>query len=165
MPTSLIGQQVLVRQSEWQLAVYYQQQLVQTMPRLTGRFQQHINYRHLVDSLLRKPGGFRHYRYQQALFPQPVFRQTWDQLQQWYTPARADLTYLRILNLAAKQLECDVAAALTLLLEQAARFDEMDVAQLLAMQPVGRGALAAGFAPLRVDLRRYDALLQGGAGC
>lgn len=165
VPTSLIGQQVLVRQYEWHLEVYYQQQLIQSMPRLTGRFQSHVNYRHLVDTLLRKPGGFRAYRYQQALFPQPVFRETWDRLNQWQAPHGADLTYLRILNLAAKHLECDVAAALTLLLEQNDRFDDSQVAQLLlAGNPVGTAqAWTSSLAPLTVDLRQYDVLLQGGA--
>ena len=162
VPTSLIGQQVLVRQYEWHLEVYYQQQLIQEMPRLTGRFQHHINYRHLVDTLLRKPGGFRAYRYQQALFPQPVFRATWDRLNQWQSPHQADLTYLRILNLAAKQLECDVAAALTLLLEQNERFDESQVAQLLSTQPALLWLSPPALVPLAVDLRQYDALLQGG---
>lgn len=162
VPTSLIGREVLVRQYEWHLEVYYQQQLVQKMPRLTGRFQHHVDYRHLVDTLLRKPGGFRAYRYQQALFPLPVFRETWDRLNQWYTPHRADLTYLRILNLAAKQMECDVAAALALLLEQDERFDESHVAQLLSTQDAPAWKATVALMPLRVDLRRYDALLQGG---
>lgn len=163
VPTSLIGQQVMVRQYEWHLELYYQQQLIQKMPRLTGRFQQYIDYRHLVDSLLRKPGGFRHYRYQQALFPQPVFRETWDQLNQWHLPPRADLTYLRILNLAAKHLECDVAAALALLLEQGERFDDNQVTQLLSAHPYSVGDTVPSMLPLRVDLRQYDALLQGGS--
>ncbi len=131
VPTSLIGQIVTVRQYEWQVEVTYQQQLIQTMPRLLGRSQQHINYRHLVESLLRKPGGFRHYRYQPALFPQLVFRQCWDQFSAWYGEHKADLSYLRILRLAAQEMECEVAMALTLLLEPGVRFDEGDVAALV----------------------------------
>jgi len=158
VPTSLIGQTVTVRQYEWQLEVYYQQQLVQTMPRLLGRSQHQINYRHLVESLLRKPGGFRHYRYQPALFPQPVFRQCWEQLTAWYGEHKADLSYLRILRLAAQEMESEVAAALTLLLEQAVRFDESTVAQLVQDQPLPP---PPPLAPCTVDLQRYDALLQG----
>jgi hypothetical protein len=161
VPTSLIGQQVLVRQYEWELEVYYQQQLVQKMPRLTGRFQHHVNYRHLVDTLLRKPGGFRNYRYQQALFPQPVFRETWDRLNEWHPSHRADLTYLRILNLAAKEMECEVTAALNLLLEQDVPFDERQVIHLLKNDTPTPPQLM----PLTIDLRHYDALLQGTTPC
>jgi hypothetical protein len=161
VPTSLIGHEVLVRQYEWHLEVYYQQKLVQQMPRLVGRAQHDINYRHLVDSLLRKPGGFRDYRFQQALFPQPVFRQTWDRLNQWHVAHKADLIYLRILNLAAKYLESEVAAACLLLLEQQQRFDETHVAQLILAPPPPRPALT----PLPVNLQQYDALLLGASLC
>lgn len=161
VPTSLIGHEVLVRQYEWHLEVYYQQKLVQQMPRLVGRSQYDINYRHLVDSLLRKPGGFRGYRFQQAMFPQPVFRQTWDMLNQWHVARKADLIYLRILNLAAKHLESEVAAACTLLLEQKQRFDETHVAQLILAPAPQRPALT----PLPVNLRQYDALLMGASIC
>jgi hypothetical protein len=162
VPTSLIGYEVVVHQHEWHLEVYYQQKLVQTMPRLVGRFQEDINYRHLVGTLLRKPGGFRNYRYQQALFPLPVFRQTWDQLNVWYSERKADLVYLRILNLAAKHLECEVAAACTLLLEQGERFDDSHLEKLM----VGPSRPTAIMSiPVQVDLRRYDALLSGGARC
>ncbi len=163
VPTSLIGQTVTVRQYEWQLEVYYQQQLIQTMPRLRGRSQHHINYRHLVTSLLRKPGGFRHYRYQPALFPGcplgAVFRQCWEQLTIWYGEHKADLSYLRILGLAAQEMECEVATALTLLLEQARRFDDGDVAPLVQIKTLPPPPVLT---PSTVDLRRYDALLQGG---
>jgi hypothetical protein len=161
VPTSLIGRQVLVRQYEWHLEVYAAQQLVQKMPRLTGRFQHHINYRHLVDTLLRKPGGFRDYRYQHLLFPQPVFRRCWDQLTQWHSGRTADLVYLRVLKLAATEMECEVAAALTLLLEQDQPFDERQVAHLLENHAPAPPPLT----PLTIDLRQYDALLQGGQRC
>jgi hypothetical protein len=160
VPTGLIGQEVLVRQYEWHLEVYYQQQLVQSMPRLVGREQMDINYRHLIDTLLRKPGGFRDYRYRQALFPQPVFQQTWEALGSWHSTHKADLVYLRILNLAAKHLESEVAAVCAALLTAQIPFDETDVAQRLATPQGSLGAPPA-LTPLTINLRQYDALLQG----
>lgn len=161
VPTSLIGQEVLVRQYEWHLEVYYQQKLVQQMARLVGRFQHDISYRHLVDSLLRKPGGFRNYRFQQALFPLPIFRQTWDCLNQWYPAHKADLVYLRILHLAAREMECEVVSALGLLLAQAQPFDDSHVAHLV-LPPVPP---PPPLMPLSVNLLQYDALLLGGQSC
>ena len=120
VPTSLIGQEVRVRLYEWHLEVYYAGQCVETMPRLVGEQKHQINYRHLIDSLLRKPGGFRHYRYRSDLFPSLVFRQAWDQLNRWYAPRKADLIYLRILRLAARHLESEVAEVLSRLLSQRA---------------------------------------------
>lgn len=120
VPTTLIGRQVVVRVHEWHLEVYYGTQLVEQLPRLVGRNQHRVNYRHVIDTLLRKPGGFRDYRYRDDLFPSLLFRQAWEQLQQFYAPRKADLTYLRVLHLAARTLESEVACALELLLASGA---------------------------------------------
>jgi hypothetical protein len=157
VPTSLIGRQVTVRVHEWSLEVYYGGKLVDTLPRLVGSRKHHVNYRHLIDTLLRKPGGFRNYRYREDLFPSLVFRQAWERLGQWYTPRKADLTYLRILHLAARTLESDVAAALELLLTAEEPWTERDVEQLLELEPPTVPEIARG----KVTLDIYDQLLQG----
>jgi transposase InsO family protein len=156
VPTSLIGRMVTVRVYEWCLEVYFRQYLVEKMPRLIGQNHHHLNYRHLVDSLLRKPGGFRDYRYREALFPTLVFRQAWDTLNQWHSPRKADLIYLRILRLAARYLESDVAAALSLLLDSQERWDETDIEQLIQPQALPVPQLALSL----VNLAQYDALLR-----
>lgn len=156
VPTHLIGQEVEVRIYEWHLEVYYRQTQVEHLPRLVGQNKQEINYRHLVKSLLHKPGGFREYRYRDALFPQLIFRQAWEQLQGWYSPRKADLTYLRVLKLAAFTLECDVADALTVLTAEKKRWDETDVERLIRVPQTQVPALL----PLVVNLAAYDRLLQ-----
>jgi hypothetical protein len=156
VPSHLIGQEVKVRIFEWHLEIYYRQIQVERIPRLVGQYKQQISYRHLIDSLLRKPGGFRNYRYREALFPTLVFRQAWDRLNEWYSPRKADLIYLRILRLAARTLECEVAEALTQLLAQNSRWDENDVERLLeAGLSIPRPALQ----PPVIDLNQYDSLL------
>ena len=157
VPTSLIGYQVRVHIYEWHLEVRYGHQVVETIPRLVGQNKQQINYRHLIDSLLRKPGGFRNYRYREALFPSLVFRQAWEQLQKWHSPRKADLTYLRVLNLAAKHQESEVAAALKALLAQSAQWDETDVEPFLQRQ---QPAPVPSLEPAQIDLNRYDRLLR-----
>jgi hypothetical protein len=157
VPTSLIGHQVTVHIYEWHLEVYYRRQQIETMARLVGQKKQQINYRHLIDSLLRKPGGFRQYRYREALFPSLVFRQAWEQLEQWYSPRKADLTYLRILRLAARHQESEVAAALRVLLAQSSRWDETHVEQYLHPQ---KTMATPALQPAQINLSRYDRLLQ-----
>jgi hypothetical protein len=157
VPTSLIGHQVTVRIYEWHIEVYYRQKKVETMTRLVGQKKQQINYRHLIDSLLRKPGGFRNYRYREALFPRLIFRQAWEQLEQWHSPRKADLTYLRVLRLAARHCESEVAAALSLLLASTTRWNDLDVEQLLPPQVL---APAPVVAPPEINLTQYDGLLQ-----
>ena len=120
-----------------------------------GVQQHHINYRHVIASLLRKPGGFRDYRYRDDLFPSLVFRQAWERLQTWYAPRQADLHYLRLLHLAAQTLESAVADALTTLLAGEQRWDATTVERLVAPPAPVLPALTR--AP--VDLQVYDRLL------
>jgi hypothetical protein len=158
VPTSLIGRRVTVRIHEWHLDVYYQTNLVDTLPRLIGEKKHHVNYRHVIDSLIRKPGGFRDYRYRDDLFPSLVFRRAWEQLNQWQSPRKADIAYLRILRLAARGIESEVAAALERLLATPERWNETDVEHILQPEPIHVPQLTCG----QVYLRQYDQLLLGG---
>ena len=153
--TSLIGRWVTVRIHEWHLDVYYQTHFVESLPRLVGEKKHRINYRHVIDSLLRKPGGFRDYRYRADLFPSLVFRRAWEHLNEWQSPRKADLAYLRILRLAAREMESEVAAALEILLETPDRWNETDVEHLLQPEPI----LVPQLACRPVKLEQYDDLL------
>ncbi len=157
VPTSLIGSEVTVQIHEWHLDVYYQSHLMETIPRLIGQKQHHINYRHVIGSLLRKPGGFRNYRYRDDLFPSLVFRRAWEQLNQWQSPRKADLAYLRILKLAARTIESDVAWALGELLASTEQWGETDVERLVEPQAIEIPVLTSG----EVELEQYDRLLTG----
>jgi len=109
----------------------------------------------VIDSLLRKPGGFRNYRYRDDLFPQAVFRQAWEALQERYSARKADLTYLRILKLAAGGLETDVAAALEILLTSGMSWDDQTVAEWVQPTPLAIPDLQAH----PVNLATYDQFL------
>ena len=118
VPSGLKGKHATVRVYEWHIEVWYANQRIESVPRVTGIHHYQVNYRHVIDSLLRKPGGFRNYRYREQLFPLEVFRQAWEALDRRLPPRQADLTYLRILKQAALGLEVEIAQALTLLLDQ-----------------------------------------------
>lgn len=159
VPTSLIDHQVTVYVHEWHLEVWYGHKKMLEVARLTGEGQAQVNYRHVIDSLLRKPGGFRDYRYREALFPQLVFRRAWEQLNTWFSPRKADLSYLRVLHLAARTMESEVAAILEQLLASGRRWDEGEVERRL-------GLPAAGIPDLPqppVSLEVYDRLLREGS--
>ena len=159
VPSGLKGKRVIARIYEWHIEVWYASQRIETLPRVPGAHHYQINYRHVIDSLLRKPGGFRNYRYRADLFPQEVFRQAWDFLNEHLPPRRADLTYLRILKQAAFGSEADVAQALTLLLEQnQTHWDENTVLELTG----SRAASAAipALAAQTANLSLYDQFLQ-----
>lgn len=155
VPSGLVGKRVTARVSEWEIEIWYANQCVEVFPRLTGAQKYRVNYRHVIDSLLCKPGGFRQYRHREDLFPTRVFRQAWETLDAHFSPRRADLAYLRILKLAAKGLESDVAAVLEELLAGKQRWDDQTVTQRL--QPYQGSIPDLPEDP--VDLKRYDQLL------
>jgi hypothetical protein len=117
VPSRLIGEQVDVHVMAEFLEVWYGPVLVERVPRLRGRHKHLINYRHVIDWLVRKPGAFAAYRYHDALFPTSRFRRVYDALRE-HSPARAAKDYLRILELAARESEAGVDAVLDRLLEE-----------------------------------------------
>jgi len=156
VPSGLKGKQVTVRVYEWQIEVWYANRCVETMPRLIGTKKYHINYRHMIDTLLRKPGGFRNYRHRDELFPRAVFRQAWEALNRRFSPRRADIVYLRILKLAARGMETDVAATLEALLSSKSAWDDQTVAEQVQPQL----PLPPDLAEHIVNLTEYDHLLK-----
>jgi hypothetical protein len=58
-----IGQKVEVRLYVGHLEVWYGQKKVAELPRLRGRHRHRVNYRHVIDWLVRKSGAFADYRY------------------------------------------------------------------------------------------------------
>ena len=155
VPSRLIGTTLTVRVRAEVLELYVGTTLTLILPRLQGRHQQRIDYRHVIWSLLRKPGAFAAYRYREELFPSLIFRQAYDQLQV-AVPQQADREYLRVLHLAASTSESEVAVALTLLLESAL-VPTFDAVRGLVQLP--RAAPVPELAPAVLDLRAYDALI------
>lgn len=108
----LIGEDVEVRVYAEELQVWYAQRQVDTLPRLRGSGKHRIQYRHIIDWLVRKPGAFEHYRYREELFPTTQFRMAYDRLCQHFTSARATKDYLQILQYAARLSESAVDTTL-----------------------------------------------------
>lgn len=117
VPSRLIGTTLTVRVRGETIEVYHGSAHLLTMPRLLGKGQHRIDYRHVIWSLVRKPGAFASYRYRDDLFPSLVFRRAYDRLQA-ATPSQADRHYVRVLHLAASISEAEVETALGLLLDQ-----------------------------------------------
>jgi hypothetical protein len=111
----LIGEIVEARVSSDHLEVWYGGQKVDEFARQRGRTNYRIDYRHIIDWLVRKPGAFANYRYREHLFPSSRFRMTYDLLKE-RMPNRCDRRYLEILEMAAKEGEARVEDALRLLL-------------------------------------------------
>lgn len=157
VPSRLIGTTLIVRVRAEVLELYVGATCTLTLPRLHGRYQARIDYRHVIWSLVRKPGAFAQYRFRDELFPALTFRKLYDTLAE-HLPSRADREYVRILHLAASTSEVDVEAALKLLGENQTlpTFD--------AVRELVRTSSAPPFPtlqPTELDFQVYDALLGG----
>jgi hypothetical protein len=152
----LIGEVVEVRIYAERIEVWYGQKQIHRLPRLSGYGKHYINYRYIIDSLVRKPGAFENYRYREELFPTSYFRMAYDLLRK-QDRLRAHKEYLKILNLAAKESESGVNEALRWLVAHE---------QPLTAAAV-QGRLSSGLIPLpiaavsvaEVNLAMYDVLL------
>ena len=95
--------------------MYYKGHFVDRMERVRGEKEARVDYRHVIGSLVRKPGAFARYRFREQMFPTMTFRLAYDALREW-RGERADVEYVRILHLAATTMETTVDSALALLL-------------------------------------------------
>jgi hypothetical protein len=154
----LMGEQVEARLSAETVEIWYAQRRVEVMPRLRGEKKHRIDYRHIIDWLVKKPGAFENYRYREDLYPTSRFRVAADALKR-RMGARGNREYLELLKLAAHESESGVDDALRHLIDRS--------------EPITADAVEAllrGGAPLMpatavsiddVDLIWYDALLGG----
>jgi len=157
VPSKLIGAEVTLRVHPDSIDVLYRGKKMDSFPRLRGQGKYRIDYRHIIESLVKKPGAFVNYRFREELYPSLVFRKAYDALVE-YRGERAYVDYVRILHLAATVSESDVALALELLLGGQTAFDFKDVEGLVAPrqpQPVTTPQ------PLKPVLTGYDNLLSG----
>jgi len=111
----LIGEYVKAHIYAEKIQIWYSQKLIDTLPRLRGSEKHHIEYRHIIDWLVRKPGAFENYRFREDLFPSSYFRMAYDCLRR-HSPNHAAKEYLKILYLAAKKGEERVESAIRQLL-------------------------------------------------
>jgi len=116
VPSRLIKEWVDVKIYAEFLEIWYAQKQIETIPRLKGEYKHAIEYRHVIDWLVRKPGAFENYRYHADLFPTSRFRMAYDYLKK-NNSARADKEYLKILYLASKETEAGVDDALRFLFD------------------------------------------------
>lgn len=156
VPSRLMGEWVRVRLFENKVEIWFEGKLQLACERLVGRNLRRIDYRHVIWSLVRKPGGFARYVYREEMFPSVVFRRAYDAIQTPHRGLKGDLEYLRILHLAASTLEADVELALILMLAENKSITA-DAVKLLAS---GDAAIdVPALVPPTVDLLSYNALL------
>lgn len=153
----LIGEQVDVRVYADRLEVWYAQRRVDILPRLHGSKKHHINYRHVIDWLVRKPGALENYRYRDDLFPTSRFRMAYDTLRERHASKVASREYLAILEMAARTGESAVDDALRFLITNNREINQQEVRRLVEHEEAIPAATDVVVdAP---DLNSFDGLL------
>ena len=157
VPSRLTGERVKAQVYDDRVEVFYGGKRQLTMERLLGRGKHAINYRHIIWSLVQKPGAFERYRYREDLFPGTTFRRAYDAICDHFGPGYdADLEYLRILHRAAAVSEQDVESALELFLSEG----EVPLADKVKELVQPREPEVPEIEAFEVDLGDYDALLE-----
>lgn len=154
VPSRLIGALVEARITEAEVSFHYRGEMVARYPRSQCQ-EPKIDYRHVIDSLVRKPGAFARYLYREELFPRSTFRQAYDRLKA-AEEGKASARYLRLLQLAAEFGEDRVADALGSILRQG-ELPLADLIEVTLREPVAaRVVVLTAFTP---DLTAYDSLI------
>jgi hypothetical protein len=107
VPSKLIGANLQIHQYHDHLDCYHGSQFIMRIDRVFGegkkRRAKNIDYRHVIDSLVKKPGAFYNYQHRDALFPTDVYHAIWRIIDKQLLALDASKLMVGLLFLAAKQ--------------------------------------------------------------
>ena len=155
VPSRLIGHTLRVELYEAQLKVYLGRDFLICLPRQIGARGALVDFRHVIEPLLRKPGAFINYRHRESLYPSAVFRAAYDRLVDDHGERPGLIEYLHVLKLAAEETVEKVEPLLSVRLARAEKWRATDVRDQVA-PPVRKIIELTDLIP---SLSAYDALL------
>ncbi len=166
VPSRLIGQQLTVHLRHDRLDLFLRSQFVETLPRLhqrpgdKGRLRR-IDFRHVIESLRRKPRALLRAQLQDDILPGESWRQLWRALLAALPPDEAAKVMVDALHVAART---DDLAAVERYLRRQLRRGELTLSSLRdhygLRPPRGLTAMPQLDIPEHT-LRSYDELLGG----
>lgn len=161
VPSRLVGHRLKVRLYEDHIEGYLGEHRVLEAPRLrrtsTVHHPRHIDFRHLLPALKRKPGALVRWRLRDALFPRSEYAQTWQRLMERLPEAKAARLMIGLLEMAAAD-GCEVAVAH----ELAAIYERNELPDLQQLQDrfCPRAAQMPSVSVRLPSLAAYDALVE-----
>jgi len=153
----LRGEKIQVRAYVNHIEIWYAQRMVDRIARLRGSSKHKINYRHIIDWLVRKPGAFENYRYKKDLYPSSWYRMAYDWLRS-NIPLQANKQYVKILYYAAKDGETVTENVIRYLLEQNKQPTALNIKQQIDAQ--FKVPLVTDIFVQNNKLESYDMLLE-----
>ena len=162
VPSKLIGSKLRARIHETHIVLLEGMVVLAELPFRGGDRGSVIDFRHVINWLVRKPGAFSEYRWRDAMFPSLVWRAAYDHLCRHHDAHTADVCYLEILQLAADTgLGAVENAVEQLLLAPKAVVNKQEIIALLRTYEYEEMAFREREA-MKVSLEEYDGLLEGG---
>ena len=156
----LIGEKVQARIYADHIEIWYAQKMVERIPRQRGTSKHRIDYRHIIDWLVRKPGAFENYRYKEDLYPSSWFRIAYDWLRS-NMALQANKCYVKILYYAAKEGQTVTESAIRYLVEHDKELTALNIKgqidEQFKLPPVTEVSVDNN------NLESYDALLEEAA--
>ena len=153
-----VGLRMEARIHQDQVELWYAGERVEVMPRLYGQGKEAIDFRHVIDSLVRKPGAFANYKYQHHMYPTTRFRMAYETLLKSTTETSAVKQYLKILHAAKHDGLETVDEILRWLLLEGKPLTAQEVLGMIASQQRLPGPTDLHVEP--PDLSVFDSLLQ-----
>jgi hypothetical protein len=154
VPARLKGYRLQARLYLERVELYLGGERVHTMARVHGEGSG-VCWRDLAGALVKKPGALAGYRYLEAMFPSPPWRELWQALRERLGERAGDREYLQVLCAAAGLDDAAGEAAVTRVLAGGAApsLEAFREAAGLCRPPLE-------LAPFVPDLKAYDALLE-----
>jgi hypothetical protein len=150
VPARYAQERLRVRIWETELEFVWNGEVVERTERRRGHQGVFVNWRHVIQALLRKPGALKGWRYREAMFPNARWRGLYDLFKERHSPGRAEREYLGILALGLEH-----------------RLESLEATIGELEQEVSLDAMRRRFCPpnnivemsLEVNLSSYDELL------
>lgn len=160
VPSRLIGMMVKVHLFDDRLECYVEGDHAVTLKRIRAsrKWVYHIDYRHIIGSLVRKPQAFRHCAYRESLFPTFAFRQAWEWFEKELDSRQACREYVKILYEAARP---DGEEKVNNYLEECFTNRLRPTSEGTKALFKGSLRLVPNLRELQIQLGDYDALLEG----
>lgn len=111
VPSRFIGERLYVQLYDERLELFHGHERVLALPRVyatNGQRARCVDYRHVIDSLVKKPQAFRFSQLREDLLPSPDYHRIWQYVDERLDPHKACRYIVRLLHLAASR-DCEAA--------------------------------------------------------
>ena len=111
VPSRFIGERLYIQLYDERLELYHDHERVLILTRVYASKCERVrcvNYRHVIDSLVKKPQAFRYSQLRDDLLPSPDYHRIWAYVNEHLEPHKACRYIVRLLHLASRS-ECEDA--------------------------------------------------------